>query len=125
MGVAAVNGCTVSCIFGSAPGQLVAAQATCLGNGIPMATIKDVTIPPLGLCSSLANPAVASATTAALGVLTPQPCTCVPAGTWTPGKPSVMVGGVPALSTDSKLMCGLGMGQISINAPGQTKCIIG
>lgn len=81
-------------------------------NYMPMATIFDnkpfVNIMPFGMCSSLANPAVASATAAALGVLTPMPCTPVTAAPWTPGTPKVLVGGKPALNSSSKCMCSFG-----------------
>jgi len=78
-------------------------------------------IAPFGMCVSMTNPQVAAATAAALGVLTPQPCSMVPAGTWQPGKPSLLVGGKPVLTNDSMLLCGTGMGNISIVSPGQTK----
>ena len=54
---------------------------------------------------------------AALGVLTPQPCTPTPAGTWIcPGK--VRVGGKPVLTNEGKIMCAFA-GSISITNPGQ------
>ena len=72
------------------------------------------------MCSSLANPQVAAATAAALGVLTPQPCMPVPAGTWIPTKPKILIGGKPCLTQDCKMMCAYA-GQISITTPGQMK----
>ena len=47
-----------------------------------MATIQDrlpVNIPPFGMCTSILNPAVQTATTLAMGTLTPAPCPCVQA----------------------------------------------
>ncbi len=47
-----------------------------------MATIQDrlpVNIPPFGMCTSILNPAVQSATMLAMGTLTPAPCPCVQA----------------------------------------------
>ena len=74
-----------------------------------------------GLCRSLMNPAVASATAAAMGVLTPQPCVPVPAGTWIcTSKVSIM--GKPLLTTDGKIACAYG-GNISIVNPGQQTVI--
>ncbi|MCL2068830.1 MAG: DUF4280 domain-containing protein [Oscillospiraceae bacterium] len=79
---------------------------------------------PFGVCNSLSNPAVAAATAAALGVLTPQPCIPATAAPWAPGSTSVLIGGVPALESNSKLMCNWG-GTIQVTSPGQTKTIIG
>lgn len=77
-----------------------------------------VNILPFGMCSSPANPVVASATAAALGVLTPMPCIPVTASPWVPGSPTVMIGNMPALNNSSKCMCAYG-GVVSINSPGQ------
>jgi hypothetical protein len=88
----------------------------------PLATIRDVApqvnIPPFGMCASPSNPAVAAATAAASGVLTPQPCTPLPAGAWAPGSTTTSVNGVPCLLTTSKCACSLG-GVISVAVPGQ------
>jgi hypothetical protein len=80
----------------------------------PMANIL-----PFGMCSSPSNPTVASATAAALGVLTPMPCVPVTAAPWAPGSPTVLLANQPALNNTSKLMCNWG-GVISISMPGQT-----
>lgn len=122
-------GATISCTFGAMPTTLnVTSQAQCLAEGKPVATIKDMAfqtnIPPFGMCSSLANPQVAAATAAALGVLTPQPCTMVPAGTWIPGKMGPIVGKIPSLCNDATLVCAMGAGKISISMPGQTKVTV-
>ena len=77
-------------------------------------------IMPFGMCSSLANPTVAAATSAALGVLTPMPCVPVIAAPWAPGCPTVLIANKPALNDSSKLMCNWG-GVISINNAGQMK----
>lgn len=77
-----------------------------------------VNIPPFGMCTSLANPTVASATSAALGVLTPMPCVPATAAPWTPGSATVMVDNMPALNNTSKCMCNWG-GVIQFTVPGQ------
>lgn len=118
-----VMGAMCQCSFGVAPGALTVLP-TKMVNGVkmPIATIMDnipiVNIAPFGMCSSLANPTVAAATTAALGVLTPMPCVPVVPAPWAPGKPMVMVGKVPALDKDSKAMCTWG-GVIQFTYPGQ------
>ena len=129
MGLLAVTGATCTCPFGTAPSNLVVtSQAVCLVEGKPAATIQDmqpnVNLAPFGMCMSLANPAVASATAAAFGVLTPQPGTMMPAGCWTPSAPMVMVGGKPCLSSDSILTCAMGAGMIKIVTPGQFKVTV-
>ena len=122
------TGASAVCSFGTAPGTINAtSQADCLVEGKPAATIQDAqpaNITPFGMCTSLLNPQVAAATAAAMGVLTPQPCMLVPAGTWTPMKPGVLLGGQPCLTRDSTLMCSNGGGMISITVPGQMKAVI-
>lgn len=129
MGVVVVSGAQLMCPFGTAPGTLnVSSQVTALGCSKPVATIMDIApgsnITPFGMCCSLANPQVAAATAAALGVLTPQPCAMMPVGPWRATKPTVLIGGKPVLTQDSMLTCGMGMGQISVISPGQMKIVI-
>ena len=118
MGQLVVMGATALCTFGTAPGNILPkSQGTCMVQGKPAATIQDnsvASITPFGLCTSLANPQVAAATAAALGVLTPQPCMLTAAGPWIPTKPSILVGGKPCLTNDCKLTCANGMGMISL-----------
>jgi hypothetical protein len=123
MAIPVVSGAACMCTMGTAPGQIIPTnQMTIRVGGKPVASIADAApmtnITPCGMCTSLANPAVASATAAALGVLTPQPCVPAPAGVWVcPG--TIRVGGKPILTTDGKLICSYA-GTISITNPGQT-----
>ena len=115
-------GALLQCSFGAAPSSLVVSPANGVLTGTPAATIMDhapiVNVPPFGVCSSIANPTVAAATTAALGVLTPMPCLPVTPAPWAPGAPTVLIGNMPALDDQSKLMCNWG-GVIQINFAGQ------
>ena len=70
------------------------------------------------MCITPSNPAVASATAAALGVLTPMPCVPVIPAPWVVGSPTVLLGNMPALNNTSTLMCAWG-GVITITVPGQ------
>lgn len=122
------NGATLHCSFGLAPSPLcVVPISRTLVNSVPMANIMDnksfVNILPFGMCSSMANPTVAAATAAALGVLTPMPCIPVTIAPWMPGSPTILVGGMPALTAQSKLMCNWG-GVIQIVFPGQVTTIV-
>ncbi len=117
-----VSGASISCTMGASPGQLiVTSQLAVMMGGKPVATIQDAApitnVCPCGMCSSLANPSVASATAAAMGVLTPMPCVPSPAGVWA-CSPGSLIGGVPVLLSDGKLMCAYG-GAISIVMPAQ------
>jgi len=116
-------GAGMMCSFGAAPSTLVVLPENRTLTGTPAATIMDskpiVNVPPFGMCSSIANPTVASATAAALGVLTPMPCIPVTPSPWVPGAPTVLIGDMPALDSNSKLMCNWG-GVIQITNPGQT-----
>lgn len=129
MGIVVVTGAQLTCPFGTAPSALnVTSNTVCLGCSRPVATIMDVApanIPPFGACTSMANPQVAAATAANRGILTPQPCVLVAAGTWIPTKPTVLVGGKPVLTNDAKLICGKGMGSISVISPGQATIMAG
>jgi hypothetical protein len=98
-----------------------------MAGGPPAANIMDqkpiVNIVPFGMCTSLANPAVASATSAALGVLTPMPCVPVIPGPWAPGCAKTLLDNLPALNDTSKCMCTWG-GVISINYAGQATVMV-
>ena len=124
MGQIVVNGASLVCPLGK-PGTaslIVLPTSLIQAGGQPVATIQDAkpmaNIPTFGMCTSPANPQVAAATAAALGVLTPQPCVPVITGPWAPGSPRVSVANVPALTSDSSCMCAWG-GKISITNPGQ------
>ncbi len=104
-----VQGALCTCSFGVAPAVLpVTSQQTVLTGGMLQAAIFDNRPPTFGMCSSLANPVVASATAAALGVLTPMPCIPLTVAPWVPGVPTVLVCGKPLLNNTSKLICGYG-----------------
>jgi hypothetical protein len=121
MTLATCSGATMQCSFGAAPAVLNVEPAGVTSGGLPSATIMDfqvVNIASFGLCSSLANPAVASATAAASGVLTPMACTPVVVAPWQPGSPTILVGGLPALTNVSMCQCTYG-GVITVVSPGQ------
>lgn len=102
----------MTCSFGMAPSTLNVMPAAKTTSAMPLATISDnvpfVNIMPFGMCQSMANPTVASATAAAMGALTPMPCTPVISGPWAPGVPQVLVGGKPAVNNQCKLTCAYG-----------------
>jgi len=75
-------------------------------------------IPPFGLCRSLANPVVASATAAAQGVLTPMPCVPATPAPWVAGAVTVIDAGAPALDDISCLNC-IWAGLIRFSTAGQ------
>lgn len=104
-------GAICKCSFGLIPAELIVLPARrVVIEGTPAATIMDSlpsNIPTFGECTSLANPEVAAATAAALGVLTPMPC--VPLlSPWAPGSPKTQIGGQPALVDGSECICAYG-----------------
>lgn len=118
------TGSMLTCPFGNVPVPFSALPVPrVMINNRPAGVMTDIApitnIPPFGMCSSLSNPMVASATAAAMGALTPMPCVPVPAGPWLNPAPKVLIGGRPAISDGSKLMCIWG-GQISVQSAGQT-----
>jgi hypothetical protein len=125
MGQCAVTGGMMQCSFGLAPATLNALPTPrVVIEGRPAAVVTStatgVNIPPFGMCSSLANPTVAAATSAALGVLTPMPCVPAVVSPWAPGAPRTTIGGVPALVSGSTCTCAYG-GVITLTMPGAVR----
>ena len=122
MGQLVCSGAVLACTFGAAPSTLTVLPTNRVESGTPSATIMDnqpmVNVAPFAMCMSPSNPQVAAATAAALGVLTPQPCIPVIPAPWTPGAPTVLIGGQPALDNASTCMCMWG-GVITITSPGE------
>ena len=122
MPIQVVNGALLVCPFGMMPSTLVVTpEKRVLSSSQPAATIMDFVpmknIMPFGMCMSPANPQVAAATAAAMGVLTPQPC--IPVTTpWKPGAPTVLIGNIPALDNTCTCQCTWG-GVIAVTNPGQ------
>ncbi len=117
------NGATLKCSFGLAPSALTVLPINrVMTSNMPAANIMDykpmVNIMPFGMCNTPTNPAVATATAAAAGVLTPVPCVPVTTTPWTAGAPAVLLGNMPALNNTSTLMCTWG-GVITVLQPGQ------
>lgn len=127
MALVVCGGALCQCSFGAAPSSLQVLPQNKTMTTQPIANIMDhkpmVNIMPFGMCSSMANPQVAAATAAAMGVLTPQPCVPNTASPWVPGSPTVLVGNQPALNNNSKLMCSWG-GVIQITQPGQVSIMV-
>jgi hypothetical protein len=103
-------GAMMQCSFGVAPSSLVVLPTNrVMTNMVPDANIMDhipmVNIMPFGVCTSIANPTVAAATAAALGVLTPMPCIPATPAPWVAGAPTVLLGNFPSLDNVSQLMC--------------------
>ncbi|WP_372728287.1 DUF4280 domain-containing protein [Nocardioides sp.] len=122
MGLNVATGAMAMCSFGAAPSSLAFLPTPrVMVEGKPAGTIMDfvpmVNVPPFGMCMSLANPTVAGATAAALGVLTPMPCVPVLPAPWKPGAPKTLIGGKPALVSGSTCQCAWG-GVVTITYPG-------
>ena len=129
MAQAVVNTANIMCTFGTTPAVLkTTSNLTVTAEGKPLAVIADaapmVNVGSCGMCTSLANPQVAAATAAAMGVLTPQPCIPATTGSWIPNNTKVLVGGQPALTLGTSCMCAYG-GKISVTNPGQVKVSAG
>jgi len=123
-----VNTAQLSCSMGMAPSMLVVLRLNRVFSGNqPAANIMDhkpmLNILPFGMCRSIANPAVAAATAAAMGTLTPMPCIPATPAPWMPGAVTVLLGNQPSLDNTCKLNC-LWAGVISVTSPGQATHII-
>ena len=123
MALLAINSGMMMCSFGTTPGQFNVLPANRVNaNKLPAANIMDnkpiMNVKPFGMCTTLSNPQVAAATSAASGVLTPQPCIPITTAPWTPGSTTVMLGNQPTLSNTCQLMCNWG-GVITFSTAGQ------
>jgi hypothetical protein len=103
-------GAQMMCTFGMAPSSLVVLPVNrVFTDMVPDANIMDhvpmMNIMPFGMCMSPANPVVAAATAAALGVLTPMPCIPNTPSPWAPGGITVNLGNFTTLDNISQLMC--------------------
>lgn len=113
----------MTCTFGVAPCPLVVnpsrtvmlqgKQRANIGDFVPMTNIAS-----FGMCSAPTNPTVIAATAAAMGVFTPMPCVPAIVSPWIPGKPDMLVQGMPALTKSSRNVC-MWLGQISFTNEGQ------
>jgi hypothetical protein len=122
MGQQVVTGAMMTCTFGVAPAPFNATPTGVMASSLPAGTIMDMVplenIPTFGVCNTLSNPEVASATAAALGVLTPMPCVPATVTPWEPGAISVTINGMPALTNECMCNCMWG-GVITFTEPGQ------
>lgn len=107
------NGSLLKCSFGTVPVPMIVLPVNrVLTNNQPAANIQDnkplINIPSFGLCTCPANPEVAAATAAAMGVLTPMPCIPATVAPWVPTAPNVNLAKIPIVVENSKLMCSYG-----------------
>ena len=122
------NGATMMCTMGMAPSTLVVLPVhRVLTDNQPAANIMDhvpmVNIMPFGMCISPANPTVAAATAAALGVLTPMPCIPNTPAPWITGVPTVLLDNMPTLDNTHQLMC-MWAGVITFVTPGEFNVMV-
>ena len=128
MALQVFTGAQLMCSFGTTPSSLNVPPIKQVGEaGAAAATIMDhkplANIAPFGMCTTVTNPQVAAATSAALGTLTPQPCIPVTSQPWTPGSPTVLIRGEVALNDRSQCMCEW-KGLITISNPGGQKVTV-
>lgn len=123
MALQVINGAVLMCTCGTAPSSLLVPPMNGVNSTFqPAANIMDhkpfVNILPFTMCTTPSNPAVAAATSAAMGVLTPVPCVPVTSAPWISGASTVLIAHQPALNDSSTLMCNWG-GSISVKYAGQ------
>ena len=124
MGSQVCSGAALQCSFGTAPSTFAATgvQVDATAAAGVITDVAPSNVPPFAMCTSLANPQVASATAAAMGTLTPQPCVPV-LQPWSPGASKVTIGGVAALDDSSQCNCSWG-GAVTVNSAGQTSVTV-
>lgn len=117
-----IQGTLLRCSYGNAPTPIMVLPDKKVNSMLPVAVKTDhvpfLNILPFGMCSNPANPTVAAATAAALGVLTPMPCIPCTVQDWTGACARVKIQGKEILNMDSRLQCLYG-GSIQAAAPMQ------
>jgi uncharacterized protein DUF4280 len=124
MGCQVCSGAALQCSFGTAPATFAATgvQVDATAAAGVITDVAPSNVPPFAMCTSLSNPQVASATSAAGGALTPQPC--VPLlQPWSPGASKVTIGEVAALDDSSQCNCSWG-GVVTVSSAGQTSVTV-
>lgn len=105
------SGSTCMCDKGLAPCPVAMGLPTVTTSATPALNGSSATIsvlPTFGMCTSQANPTVATATAAAMGVLTPMPCVPVFIPPWSGTSTTVNLAGLPAVNAMSSLTCSWG-----------------
>ncbi|MEC0212783.1 DUF4280 domain-containing protein [Paenibacillus ehimensis] len=118
-----VEGASLQCSYGSTNSNLKTPAGRKIAiNDKLQGNVQDfkpeINIPAFGLCSSLSNPEVASATAANQGQLKKMPCKPVITMPWLDGKTDVLVDHYPALLNCSTNLC-MWCGKITIVNDGQ------
>ena len=108
-----ISGDLCSCSNGSTLCPLIVAdplrKMKLNGKSVAVATdISVYNISTFGMCNNINNPAVAAATAAAQGVLTPAPCVPAVVGSWNNTAKKTQINGVGAVREDSTLNCTYG-----------------
>ena len=103
-------GTLLQCSMGTTPSplQILPGHAVTIDHKLAATTLDfapQVNIVSFGLCKSPTNPAVISATAAAMGVLTPVPCVPATTSPWVPGSATVTLQGRSLLDSSSQCMC--------------------
>jgi hypothetical protein len=119
------TGAMLQCSMGMAPSVFTSTQmpgAPMILGSMPAATIMEfvpmMNIMPFAMCQSPANPMVAAATAAAMGVLTPMPCIPNTVAPWAPPSQVATLTGIPLATAQSTCNCAWG-GTISVTTPFQ------
>jgi hypothetical protein len=117
-----VQGAMLQCSMGAAPCAFsVASPHHVDADEAAAGTVDDyapANIPGFSMCQSPSNPEVAAATSAAMGVLTPQPCAPMVSAAWSPGASVTTINDRPALTDSCQCVCQWG-GAISVTSAGQ------
>jgi hypothetical protein len=115
------SGSTIACSMSLTTAALVVPNPMVKATtpaGTIVNSVPTTNIPTFGMCMSLGNPQVATATTGNQGVLTPQPCAPATGSPWTGGSLTAKIAGIPCLLATSTCQCAFG-GTITVITPAQ------